>query len=147
LASNGFIDIAPVKLLPTWRNLRIGEAQVAKILDRFLITESLSLLPLQFRQWIGSGGDSDHSPVWLTFEEGPKNLATPFKFNSNWLKEESFQKLVKSNWTPLQDSRELDNHTIHGQFKKNKETWSFPGKKQNKKKKSKNSKALRTSWR
>jgi hypothetical protein len=30
LASNGFIDITPVKLLPTWRNLRVGEAQVEK---------------------------------------------------------------------------------------------------------------------
>jgi hypothetical protein len=48
LASKGFIDIAPVKLLPTWRNLRVGEAQVAKILDHFFITESMSMLPLQF---------------------------------------------------------------------------------------------------
>jgi len=33
--SKGFIDIAPVKFIPTWRNLRVGESQVAKILDRF----------------------------------------------------------------------------------------------------------------
>jgi len=33
-------------------------------------------------------------------------LVAPFKFNSNWLKEDNFQKLVKSNWTPLQNSRE-----------------------------------------
>jgi exonuclease III len=82
LTSNGFIDIEPTKLLPTWRNLRTGDTQVAKILDRFLITEALSLLPLQFRQWIGSGGESDHSPVWLSLDTGPKKPTTPFKFNS-----------------------------------------------------------------
>jgi hypothetical protein len=36
LSSNGFIDIAPIKLLPTWRNMRVGEAHVAKRLDHFL---------------------------------------------------------------------------------------------------------------
>jgi exonuclease III len=82
LASKGLIDIAPIKLLPTWRNLRVGEAQVAKRLDHFLITESMSMLPLQSRQWIGSGGDSDHSPVWFSIEGGPQKMASPFNFNS-----------------------------------------------------------------
>jgi hypothetical protein len=62
------------------------------------------MLPFQFRQWIGSGGESDHSPVWLVFEGGPQKSASPFKFNSTWLKDEGFQKLVKSNWIHLQDS-------------------------------------------
>jgi exonuclease III len=35
LASNGLIDIAPLKLLPTWRNMRVGEARIAKRLDWF----------------------------------------------------------------------------------------------------------------
>jgi hypothetical protein len=77
---------------------------VAKRLDWFLITEALSLLPLQFRQWIGSGGESDHSHVWLSLDNGPKKPTTPFKFNSIWLKDDSFQKLVKDNWSPLRES-------------------------------------------
>jgi exonuclease III len=48
LSSNGLIDIAPLKLLPTWRNMRVGEACIAKRLDRFLISESLAMLPFQF---------------------------------------------------------------------------------------------------
>jgi len=28
-------------------------------------------------------------------------LARPFKFNSGWLKEESFQRLVREVWVPL----------------------------------------------
>jgi hypothetical protein len=66
--------------------MRVGEARVAKILDHFFISEPLAMLPLQFRQWIGSGGESDHSPVWFEMEGGPQNPATPFKFNSSWLK-------------------------------------------------------------
>jgi exonuclease III len=61
LATNGLIDIVPTKLIPTWRNLRTEKSHVAKKLDRFLVTETISLLPLQFLQWIGSGGDSNHS--------------------------------------------------------------------------------------
>jgi hypothetical protein len=68
---------------------------VAKRLYQFLIIETLSLFQLQFRQWIGSGGDFDHSPVWLTLNNGPKKSVSHLKFNANWLKEDSFKKLVK----------------------------------------------------
>jgi hypothetical protein len=37
-------------------------------------------------------------------EGGPQKPATPFKFNSSWLKDESFQQLVKSNWIDIRDS-------------------------------------------
>jgi hypothetical protein len=74
LSSNGLIDIAPLKLLPTWRNMRVGEARIAKRLDRFLISEPLAMLPFQFRQWIGSGGESDHSQFGLKWKEVLKSL-------------------------------------------------------------------------
>ena len=41
LVEKGLLDIEPVKLRPTWRNNRSGEARVPKRLDRFLITEQL----------------------------------------------------------------------------------------------------------
>jgi len=90
LASNGLINIAPLKLLPTWRNIRVGETRIAKRLDHFLIYEPLALLPFQFRQWIGSGGESDHSPIRFEMEGGPQKPTTPFKFNSSWLKDDFF---------------------------------------------------------
>jgi len=77
LFSKSLIDIAPLKLLPTWRNMRVGEARITKRLDRFLIYEPLAMLPFQFCQWIGSGGESNHSPVWFEMEGGPQNPATP----------------------------------------------------------------------
>jgi len=49
------------------------------------------------RQWIGSGGESIHFPI-LIEEVGEKKKPTiPFKFNSSWLKEESYIDLVKQN--------------------------------------------------
>ena len=44
LSSNGLIDIAPLKILPTWRKMRVWEARIAKSFDRFLIFESLVML-------------------------------------------------------------------------------------------------------
>ena len=65
IQDEGLANVEPLKFLPTWRNLRVGEAHVAKILDHYLIIESMSKLPFQYRQWIGSGGESNHSPVWF----------------------------------------------------------------------------------
>jgi hypothetical protein len=59
------------------------------------------MLPFQFHQ---SGDESDYSPVWFEMEGHPQNPATPFKFNSSWLKDESFQHLFKSNWIDIRDS-------------------------------------------
>jgi hypothetical protein len=41
--------------------------------------------------------------IWLEFGMGLQKLASPFKFNSYWILEEDFQKLVKSNWTNLNE--------------------------------------------
>ena len=39
LVEKGLLDIELVKLRPTWRNNRSGEARVAKQIDRFLVAE------------------------------------------------------------------------------------------------------------
>jgi hypothetical protein len=106
MASNDLIDLAPLKMLPTWKNMRTGEARVTKILDRFLIFEPIAMLPLQFRQRIGSRGELDHSPVWIELEGTPNKSATPFKFNTSWINDEGFQQLIRTNWTTLRDTEE-----------------------------------------
>jgi len=77
--------------------MRSGEARVAKRLDHFLVSDSLLDLPFQFLQWIGSGGELDHSPIWFEIEGGPKKPTNPFKFNATCLSGDEFQKLVKEN--------------------------------------------------
>jgi hypothetical protein len=100
------IDLEPTLLKPTWRNNRVGEDGVAKRMDHFLIADSFLEKQLTMKQWIGSGGISDHYPIFFEFRQGPKNPASPFKFNKTWLEDESFINLVKENWIPFH----LDSH-------------------------------------
>jgi hypothetical protein len=39
--------------------------------------------------------------LWRLQEDKKKKLASPFKFNSDWLKEEGFISLIKEHWTPI----------------------------------------------
>lgn len=83
LASNNLIEANLIKLKPTWRNKRIGEARVAKRLDRFLINEDLAAAIPLFRQWVEEGGPSDHFPIFIELSNGPSKPPAPFKFNSS----------------------------------------------------------------
>ena len=98
LVENNLLDIEPIKLKPTWRNNRGGEARVAKRLDRFLVAEQLVDRFFMVRQWVGSGGNSDHFPIFLEIKKGPTNPPSPLKFNKNWLHDESFKNLVLAHW-------------------------------------------------
>ena len=94
------MDIEPVKLRPTWRNNRCGEARVAKRIDHFLIAEQLVDRFFLVRQWVDSGGLSDHSPIFFEIKKGPNNPPSHLKFNKIWLQDESFKNLVLSHWNP-----------------------------------------------
>ena len=81
------------KLKPTWRNNRSGDARVAKRIDRFLVAEQLVDRFFLVRQWVGSGGLSDHFPIFFEIKKGPYNPPSPLKFNKLWLQDESFRNL------------------------------------------------------
>jgi hypothetical protein len=68
LSKGGLLDLAPLKLCPTWRNKRTGEDQITKRLDRFLIFDKILNQDLHYKQWVGSGGESNHSPILLDIE-------------------------------------------------------------------------------
>jgi len=115
-ARAGLIDVEPVKIQATWRNRRAGENRVAKRLDRFLIGERF-LDSLHFvRQWIESGGVSDHNPIMLELKSGGSKPSSPFKFNSAWLKCDDYIALVSSSWAPYRQE-EHGHAAIH--FMKN----------------------------
>jgi hypothetical protein len=96
---NALIDIKPPDLLPTWRNGRQGPANISKRLDRFLVAESLLLPSYNSRAWVKLPFLSDHAPICLQIGEGRGGKGHPFKFNSMWLKDPTFIKLVTSVWT------------------------------------------------
>jgi len=101
ISKAGLSDLTTIKLIPTWRNNRTRKDRIAKQLDRFLVTDNLLIQPLHLRQWIGFGGDSDHSPIFFEIFGGPRKPPSPFKFNPTWAQEESFQTLVKECWEPF----------------------------------------------
>ena len=59
------LDIEPIKPKPNRRNNRVGDVSLAKMLDHFLIKDTLLENPLQLKQWISYGGISDHYSNFL----------------------------------------------------------------------------------
>jgi hypothetical protein len=98
-SNNNLVDIQPGKLVPTWRNGRVGEAFIAKRLDHFLLSEDLVLSSGIFRSWVDFPFISDHAPILLQLELPPVYKAIPFKFNPVWRTEKDFITLVHKLWS------------------------------------------------
>jgi len=49
----GWVDVEPVKLKPTWRNNHIGEDSISKWLERYLINRHISDTMGLFKPWVG----------------------------------------------------------------------------------------------
>lgn len=81
---------------PTWCNRRTRDDWVDRRLDRFLIKEGLLQNFGYYRQWIGSGGISDHSPTYLEITGEFKKSASPYKFCSVWLQDPDYLNMVNT---------------------------------------------------
>eukprot|EP00253_Pinus_taeda_P018415 PITA_18415 len=90
-----FVDVPMHQPMPTWRNRRVGEAALACRLDRFLLKGPLIQELHHFKQWVGFGGLSDHSPIHLEILGPLAKPKAPFKFNHTWLQDQDFIKLAK----------------------------------------------------
>ena len=84
-----------------WRNNRSGDARVAKRIDHFLVAEQLVDRFIHVRQWVGSGGLSDHFPIFFEIQKGPTNPPIFLKFNKVWLQDETFKNIFHTNWIPF----------------------------------------------
>eukprot|EP00253_Pinus_taeda_P023181 PITA_23181 len=108
LEACNFVDVPMNKKLPTWHNRRTGEAALCRRLDHFLIHEDLIRhIPL-YRQWVGTGGSSDHLPIFLQITGPTKKPCAPFKFFAGHLKDPDFINMVTEYWSaqpPLRDQR------------------------------------------
>lgn len=102
-----FINVDLIKDKPTWRNKRVGEARVAKHLEHFLKKEDLAAQNSSFRQWVGFSMESDHFPIYLELKGASKKPGSPFKFNSSWLKNQTYNKLVRLIWRPRVKSQAM----------------------------------------
>lgn len=104
------IDVPMNKPLPTWRNRRVGEAALARRLDRFIMKGSLIQQLHHYKQWVGSGGISDHSPIYLEILGPHYKPKAPFKFNHVWLQDPTYVRIVTDFWVanPIDRSDSLE---------------------------------------
>ena len=51
-----------------------------------------------YKQWVGTGGISDHYPIYLEILGPHKKPKAPFKFNHGWLQDPSYINMVKELW-------------------------------------------------
>ena len=82
----------------------MGVDNICKRLDRFLLSADLLDFDYFFRQWVGSGGESDHHPVYLQILNRGIQLKSPFKFNPHWLQNEDLVKSLKDSWVVYSDN-------------------------------------------
>jgi hypothetical protein len=85
-------------LVLTWKNGRLGESSISKILDRFFVEEDLIGPMTRYRSWVESTFISDHAPVLLQLDIGIPKTVHPFKFNLIWLGDKSFTILTREVW-------------------------------------------------
>lgn len=118
-------DIPMNKSLPTWRNQSMGEATLARRLNRFLI--KISLLQ-RLSRWVGVGGKSNHSPIFLEILGPEVKPRAPFKFNHIWLQDEEYIKLIKDYWVshPISNNRMTAEGLCHNpsKLKQITKTWT-----------------------
>jgi hypothetical protein len=94
-------DLEPPKLVPTWQNGRKCVDGISKCLDRIIISKYLVEGPWTLKSWVGSGGISDHSLVFLKLECLERKPLVSMKFNNIWLAKEDYMKLVSYVWNHL----------------------------------------------
>jgi len=77
------VDIPSTKIQFTWTNNRSGDHSLARRLEIFLIKEALLRILSCIRQWVGTGGISDHRPIFLEMANENQKIKSPFKFNAS----------------------------------------------------------------
>eukprot|EP00253_Pinus_taeda_P032108 PITA_32108 len=85
-------------------------------------------LGLNIRNWVSSGGLSDHLPIFLELDNGRDKLKGPFKFCSTWLKDASYINMVTDFWkrNPLGERVSVTDGFIHNlaELKKMSRNWA-----------------------
>jgi len=93
----GLVDVEPIKLVPTWRPIRIYNASVENKLDRFTVSSSIITYHDILRSCVDVGKESNNLTFILQIAKGGSKPPRPFKFNSSLLENEEFVQLVRLN--------------------------------------------------
>jgi len=79
----------------------MGNNEVAKRMDIFLVSESFLEKGFRFKTRVEYGGSSDHRPISLCWKSISHSPPTPLNINQVWLEDVDFKKIVISSWERL----------------------------------------------
>jgi len=103
LLNRDVVDVVPENMCPTWDNSRIGQAYIAKRIDRVIMHVSIYAKMGTPVLSIGSDHISDHRPIFLKWREKVRRLGYPFKFNRVHLTDPSFNDKISNKWKSLHE--------------------------------------------
>eukprot|EP00253_Pinus_taeda_P023577 PITA_23577 len=103
-------DIPITKTQLTWRDNRIGEDSLPLRLNRFLIMEGLLNQGLVHRQWVGSGGISNHLPIYMEISGGRTPPTTTGHIVEGFAQNLNELKRLSKIWA--QNKRRRDDQTL-----------------------------------
>ena len=92
------VDVALLKLEPTWPNKRGGSQAISKRLDHFLIKDNLVNENLIIKSFVEIGGSSGHRPISLLTIPHEKKPPAPFKFNPQCFEDEQYRDKILNAW-------------------------------------------------
>lgn len=84
----------------------------------------------RIRRWVGNRGLSDHCSIFLQVEKDDNKPAGPFKFNTVWMEDEEFIKLVKAKETYLATKSRVSNVSVCKEFKTSEKSITGMGKRE-----------------
>eukprot|EP00253_Pinus_taeda_P027392 PITA_27392 len=102
--SRNLVDVMSERMMPTWDNGRLGQAYIAKRIDRFIINASIIAkwgMPFSL---IANEFTSDHRPIILEWREMEYRKEYSFKFNRIFLDDNSFIEAISRKWMEMQAS-------------------------------------------
>ena len=98
IQSNDLCDFKPKKGRYTWSNNRIGAANIAAHLNRFLVQSSLMDGKFIISSFILPKFSSNHHPISLKFEVEEDLGPIPFHFSLVWMTIDGSMELVAETW-------------------------------------------------
>jgi hypothetical protein len=115
---NKLIDVDPVKLRPSWRNMRVGEDRIAKRIDRFLVLNLLWMVLFNFVNGWEVGENLITSPFFWKLLEVLKNHPVLSNSILNGSKKRVSSTWSKKTWRPFdRESNESDSMQFHQNLK------------------------------
>ena len=95
------VDVQTSSRFFTWNNRRGRVHQIAKCLDRFMVSEPILTLGGLLDAMVLRTAGSDHWPIPFSWHSHGHSLHKPFRFEKFWLTHPTFMDSINSWWNEM----------------------------------------------